>query len=223
MKDNRRKLILWIGLGLTAVVITIVLGIFISNMNKTTLPPTPVPSPSPTPNPTPSPTISLGTKYSIEFVPDSIETVFNGDDSKDEMTFKLRIADQSLDKLGSITVRDHETCKGDPFDPSVISAEADLDNKVVSDDGIYADVLVRVDINTTDIYEITKPYPGYFNPSGDDNNVIFNFCIRSELGQESVINVATGLPQTYAISYKEVKFELSVRMETADLFGRKMN
>ena len=178
---------------------------------QSTCPLTPAPTPVPTPAPTPAPTISLANKYFIALVENSTVATFNETESDNEIMFNLKITNSNLDAFNgdSITVLNYETCSGEAFAESVVSAVPDLANKTV--DGIYAEVPVLVDINTTDIENISSGYPGYFNATNE--TVVLKFCVMSKLGESTIYNSTSGTNVTTAISYSKVKVQVEIDMK----------
>ena len=90
-----------------------------------------------------------------------------------------------------------------------MSAVPDLANKTV--DGIYAEVPVLVDINTTDIENISSGYPGYFNATNE--TVVLKFCVISKLGESTIYNSTSDTNVTTAISYSKVKVQVEIDMK----------
>ena len=90
-----------------------------------------------------------------------------------------------------------------------MSAVPDLANKTV--DGIYAEVPVLVDINTTDIENISSGYPGYFNATNE--TVVLKFCVMSKLGESTIYNSTSETNVTTAISYSKVKVQVEIDMK----------
>ena len=90
-----------------------------------------------------------------------------------------------------------------------MSAVPDLANKTV--DGIYAEVPVLVDINTTDIENISSGYPGYFNATNE--TVVLKFCVMSKLGESTIYNSTSETNVTTAISYSKVKVQVEIDVE----------
>ena len=90
-----------------------------------------------------------------------------------------------------------------------MSAVPDLANKTV--DGIYAEVPVLVDINTTDIENISSGYPGYFNATNE--TVVLKFCVMSKLGESEMYNSTSNTTIKTAISYSKVKVKVEIDMK----------
>ena len=177
----------------------------------TTCPVTPAPTSALTPAPTPAPTISLANKYSIALVENSTVATFNDTNSANEIMFNLNITNSDLEEFSneSIIVLNYETCSGEAYAESVVSAVPDLANKTVA--GIYAEVPVLVDINTTDIENISSGYPGYFNATNE--TVVLKFCVMSKLGESTIYNSTSGTTVTTPISYSKVKVQVEIDMK----------
>jgi len=58
--------------------------------------------------------------------------------------------------------------------------------------GFYAEVPVLVDVNTTDIENISSGYPGYFNATNE--TVVLKFCVMSKLGESTIYNSTSVTP-----------------------------
>ena len=78
-------------------------------------------------------------------------------------------------------------------------------------DGIYAEVPILVDINTTDIENIGSEYSGYFTAVND--TVVLKFCVMSKLGESTIYNSTSETNVTTPISYSEVKVQVEIDME----------
>jgi hypothetical protein len=144
-------------------------------------------------------------------VEDSTVATFNDTDSDNEIKFNLNITNSNLNDFNgeSITVLNYETCSGESFAQSVVSAVPDLTNKMI--DGIYAEVPVLVDINTTDIENIGSEYPGYFTAGND--TVVLKFCVMSKLGESMIYNSTSETYVTTPISYSKVKVQVEIDMK----------
>jgi hypothetical protein len=151
--------------------------------------------------------LSIEERYSIALVEGSAIATFD-DLTKDEVTFDIKIADQSIDDLGSITVRDYENCEV-LFDSDIISARADKANKVPDPlDSSYTHVPILVDANTAKFNEGPN---GYFTTSGDF--VTLKFCVMSEIGLSKVVDIATQTEVDTSISYTKVKIDVTIDMK----------
>ena len=140
----------------------------------------------------------------------STVATFNDTDSANEIVFNLNITYSDLNDFNneSITVLDYETCSGDAYAESVVSARPDKSNKVLN--GIYAEVPVLVDINTTDITNISSDYGGYFNATNE--TVVLKFCVMSKLGVSEMYNKTSNTTIKTAISYSKVKVKVEIDM-----------
>jgi len=140
----------------------------------------------------------------------STVATFNDTDSANEIVFNLNITSSNLEdfKDESITVLNYDTCSGDAYAESVVSAKPDKD-KTVSN-GIYAEVPVLVDINTTDITSISSDYEGYFNATNE--TVVLKFCVMSKLGKSDMYNTTSNTTISTAISYSKVKVKVEIDM-----------
>ena len=180
--------------------------------DQTTCPVTPAPTSTLTSAPTTAPTISLANKYFIALVENSTIATFNDTESANEIVFNLKITNSDLDGFNgeSVTVLDYETCSGEAYAESIVSAVPDISNKMIVD-GIYAEVPVLVDINTTNIENISSVYPGYFNATNE--TVVLKFCVMSKLGESTMYNLTSNTSITTAISYSKVKVQVEIDMK----------
>ena len=181
----------------------------------TSPPPTTPAAPPTTPSPpttTLVPTISLATKYFIALVENSTVARFNDTNSANEITFNLNITKSDLDGFNgeSVTVLEYDTCSGEAYAESVVSAVPDIPNKMI--DGIYAEVPILVDVNTTDIENISSVYPGYFNATNEETAVL-KFCVMSKLGESTIYNSTSNTTIMTAISYSKVKVQVEIDMK----------
>jgi hypothetical protein len=175
-------------------------------------------------------------RYDIALVPNSTVVAFKDPDEEisfsqqdgldeiatidvpdvEEMTFSLKIAKESVDELNLITVLDYVDCNNDISD-DIISARKDLGDKVVDADERYWDVPIRVDINTTNF---DNGPDGYFTRNDETNEVNLKFCVKSEMGVATVVdldqngNIIAGSNHTSSVSYMKVKFDVTIDMET---------
>jgi hypothetical protein len=171
--------------------------------------------------------LSIEEYYSVALVPDSTTAVFNSTTEDNEIIFKLKIAAGSENELDPINVFDFSTCKI-PIGPQFVTAQKDIVNRVsdmVFDpfDANYVHVPVLVDIRTDNFYQ--SPPEGYFTElTGDggiaweDDDIVeyvnLKFCVKSEMGMSTVLNLNTTQTEYTSISYTKVKFDVTIDMKT---------
>jgi hypothetical protein len=153
---------------------------------------------------------SVENEFFLAVVPDSAAAVF--DESDNEITFSLKIADQSIDDL-DIFAANLENCDGERFDSSIISVFVDTANKVPDISGsYYANVPIFVDIKTGNFQAAAEKHPTYFTENKAAGTVQIKFCLRAELGEITVTNLITNQPETSTISFTNLRFDMELDM-----------
>lgn len=141
--------------------------------------------------------------YSISLTPNSTFVGFNNSTSDGELSFKLRVSNNRVGEMKSITVYDYSTCKSTPYDASIIDATYDISGAESAT--AYDDVPVNVDIKT----ELLSRYSHeLYSENSSLNTANIKFCVRADLGNVSLLNNGTIIDS--AVSYIMLKFSIAI-------------
>ncbi len=159
------------------------------------------------------PELTSEEKYSMSLVPGSVAVAFDEDRSDNEVSYKLKIAEDSKDKLVALTILDHTTCKVPFANTDIISAALSSGDFTKNADDRYLDIPIDIDVNTT-MFESPDSPDDYFTTNvNGENNARLKFCVMTELGSSTVVS-KDGKVENSSISYNKVKFDITINMET---------
>jgi hypothetical protein len=158
--------------------------------------------------------LTLEEKYNMTVVPDSVAVAFDENSSDNEISYKLKIAKETVGTLITITILDYTTCKIPFTNSNIISAKLLGGEQITTNaDDRYSEVPIEIDVNTT-MFGSTDSPDDYFTTKVDGkNNAQLKFCVMSELGSTTVVDLNDDKDVTLSISYNKVKFDITIDME----------